>query len=153
MQIDRHRLHLTLAAGVSPEGPVIPRVYTLTHSDTTGELYLTVGPTIDRRQISGLYTRFMRDEVTAEWIASDDGATALRVHCHVSGGLVLGTARWRYGIFQSHMTLVLHAFRRGDQGLFVAHPELDHAAVRVHFHSHRNRYDLIEDWGRLGDYR
>jgi hypothetical protein len=27
--------------------------YTLTHSDTTGELFLAIGPAIDREQISG----------------------------------------------------------------------------------------------------
>jgi hypothetical protein len=62
-----HKLHVTFVSGVSREGPVVPRAYTLTHSDSTGELFLTVGPTYDRRQISGWYTRLMRDEVLAEW--------------------------------------------------------------------------------------
>jgi hypothetical protein len=49
------------------------RCYTLTHSDTTGELFLTIGPDFDRAQISGLYTRLMRDEVLAEWREDEDG--------------------------------------------------------------------------------
>jgi hypothetical protein len=87
------------------------------------------------------------------WTAGQDVATMLHVYCHVSGGLVVGTARWRYGILQSHMRQVLEAFRYGDRGLFAANPQLDWAPVRVHLHSHRERYDLVEDWGRLGDYR
>jgi hypothetical protein len=132
---------------------VIPRAYTLTHSDTTGELFLTVGPAVDRRQVSGWYTRLMRDEVLAEWTGGDGVETALDVHCHVSGGLVVGAARWRYDILQTHMQQVIEAFRYGDRGLFITHPELDLASARVHFHSRRKRYDVIEDWGRLGDYR
>ena len=41
-----------------------------------------------RAQISGWYTRLMRDEVLAEWLEDEDGP-ALHVYCHVSGGLVL----------------------------------------------------------------
>ena len=48
------------------EGPLIPRRYTLTHSDRTGELFLYVGIDYNKHQISGWYTRLMRDEVLAE---------------------------------------------------------------------------------------
>jgi len=61
------KLHVRFAAGVTPDEPITPRRYTLTHSDATGDLYLTIGPDYDRRQISGWYTRLMRDEVLAEW--------------------------------------------------------------------------------------
>ena len=88
------KLHVRLGAGLTAEGPAMPRRYTLTHSDTTGDLLLAVGLDYDRRQISGWYTRLMRDEVLAEWREDDDGP-ALHVHCHVSGGLVFGTAGWR----------------------------------------------------------
>jgi magnesium dechelatase len=153
MQLDPGRLHVTFAPGASPEEPVVPRAYTLTHSDVSGELFLTIGPAVGRRQVSGWYTRLMRDEVLAAWTAGDGIETTLDIHCHVSGGLVVGTARWRYGILKSHMRLVLEAFRYGDRDLFIAHPDLDQAPARVHFHSRRRRYDLMEDWGRLGDYR
>lgn len=45
---------------------VLPRRYTLTHSDSTGEIYLTVAHDYDLKQISGWYTRIMRDEILAE---------------------------------------------------------------------------------------
>jgi hypothetical protein len=150
-RLDPARLHVTFAPGVSPQGPVIPRAYTLTHSDSTGELFLTVGSTYDRRQISGWYTRLMRDEVLAEWQAED--SPRLDVHCHVSGGLVVGSARWRYDIFRGHLPMVIEAFRHGDRELFAAHPHLDEARVMVRFHSARARFDVTEDWGRLRDYR
>lgn len=38
------KLHVGLAEGSIADGPVTPRCYTLTHSDTTGDLFLTIGP-------------------------------------------------------------------------------------------------------------
>ena len=66
-QLNPQKLQVKFAEGITPYGPVIPRAYTLTHSDSTGELFLTVGLQYDHRQISGWYTRLMRDEVLAEW--------------------------------------------------------------------------------------
>jgi hypothetical protein len=146
------KLHVTLAGDVEAGGPPLPRRYTLTHSDRTGDLFLTIGRDFDRRQISGWYTRLMRDEVLAEW-RQDENGPALHVHCHVSGGLVLGSAGWRYDIFQRHLRQVIEAFRHGDRQLLAAHPALDQAPIHVHFHARQSRYDKVEGWGKLGDYR
>jgi hypothetical protein len=145
------KLHVRYLPGVSPEGPVTPRHYTLTHSDATGELFLTIGPDYDREQVSGWSTRLMRDEVLAEWRRETEGP-ALHLHCHVSGGLILGTAGWRDAIFRRELPLVLEAFRYGDRRLFAAHSELDRAAVWVHFHAAQPRYDRVERWGTPADY-
>jgi hypothetical protein len=146
------KLHVRFVAPASQKGPVLPRRYTLTHSDATGDLYLTIGLEVDRKQISGWATRFMRDEVLAEWDETEEGAV-LRVYCHVSGGLVVGTAGWRYSIFQHELPLVLEAFRYGDRGLFEAQPDLDKAPILVHFQSGRRRYRRIEPWGTPSEYR
>jgi hypothetical protein len=146
------KLHVEFASGAEPEGPVTPRRYTLTHSDATGDLFLTIGAEYDRKQVSGWYTRLMRDEVLAEWQKDEDGP-ALHVHCHVSGGLVVGTANWRDAIFRQELPLVLEAFRFGDQALFESQAELDGAPIWVHFHASQRRYDRTEKWGVPGDYR
>jgi hypothetical protein len=73
--------------------------------------------------------------------------------CHVSGGLVFGGAAMRDGIFRRELPLVFEAFRHGDRALFAAHPELDSAAVVVHFRSHLAQYDRVETWGAPADYR
>jgi hypothetical protein len=146
------KLHVRFVAPAKPEGPVLPRRYTLTHSDATGDLFLTIGLEADRKQISGWYTRFMRDEVLAEWDEVEEGPV-LRVYCHVSGGLVVGTAGWRYSIFQHELPLVLEAFRYGDRELFEVQPELDEAPILVYFRSSRRRYRRLERWGTLSEYR
>jgi hypothetical protein len=146
------KLQVRFAPGVSPEGPVTPRRYTLTHSDATGDLFLTVGPDYDRKQISGWYTRLMRDEVLAEW-GEEREAPSLHVYCHVSGGLVFGTAALRNAIFRRELPLVLEALRFGDRELFETHPELDRAPIVVHFRAAQHRYHRREPWGTPADYQ
>jgi hypothetical protein len=144
------KLHVRFIDTNPTEG-TLPRRYTLTHSDRTGDLYLTIGRDFDRGQISGFYTRLMRDEVLAEW-RMDDGAPALHVFCHVSGGLVLGTASWRASIFEYHMPQVLQAFRYGDREHFQTNPELDRAPVHVHFQAREAHLNKVTPWGTCGNY-
>ncbi len=150
-QLDPKKLHVNLRRGATPPGLYGPRRYTLTHSDTTGDLFLTIGLNYDYRQISGIYTRLMRDEVLAEW-KEDANGPALHVNCHVSGGLILGTVRWRYGIFKYHLPMVLEAFRFGDRQLFEVRRDLDQASVQVHFNSSIARFNCVENWGTLSNY-
>jgi hypothetical protein len=97
-RLNPEKLHVTYLTGTTPENLVLPRLYTLTHSDRTGELFLTIGGQYDKQQISKLYTRLMRDEVLAE-LADDGDRLVFKVYCHVSGGFIIGTAKWRYNIF------------------------------------------------------
>jgi hypothetical protein len=146
------QLHLLVEAPPVEEGHVVPRRYTLTHSDSTGDLFLTIGAEHDLRQTGGWYTRLMRDEILAEWVEDAEGI-ALHIHCHVSGGLVLGPAGWREEIFRRELPLVLEALRHGDASLFEVRPELDQAPIYVHFHKASPGQDHVERWGVPADYR
>ena len=146
------KLFVKYLFGANSKGPVTPRRYTLTHSDVTGDLFLSVGGDYDRESTSGFYTRFMRDEVLAEW-CEDENGFSLHVYCHVSGGLILGRARWRLSIFRREMPIVLEAIRYGDKEFFSNHPDLDNSPIIVHFQSSNNKYNKIEEWGALRDYR
>ena len=145
-------LHVTFLSGLVPAMNDRGRRYTLTHSDVTGELFLSIGPRYDRARLRGFLARLLRDEVLAEWQTGSEGP-ALHVHCQVSGGLVLGPAGWRDATFRYHLPQVLQAFRYGDRELYQDRPELDRAPVRVHFHGRQPRYDRVEMWGCMGDYR
>lgn len=151
-RLDPHKLHVRFLGDAGELQSVAPRCYTLTHSDRTGHLYLTVASCHAREQISGWYTRFMRDEVLADW-DDGDGHPALHVHCHVSGGFAFGTAGLRNAIFQRELPLVLEAIRYGDRAFFDAHPHMDDAPISVHFHARQARYDRIEGWGTPSQYR
>jgi hypothetical protein len=146
------KLHVTYLAGTAPDNLQLPRRYTLTHSDTTGELFLSIGSYYDTRKTSRFYTRLMRDEVLAELTDEGDGPT-FRIYCHVSGGFVFGRAKWRYDIFQSQLPLALEAIRYGDGILFEQNPELDQIPVLVYFQSTNSRFNKVERWGVMSDYK
>jgi hypothetical protein len=151
-RLNPDKLDVTYLTGTTADNLVLPRRYTLTHSDRTGELFLSIGNEYNKKQISGLYTRLMRDEVLAELTGRED-SPEFYVYCHISGGPVLGTAKWRYNIFQSELQLVLEAFRYGDRILFEQLTTLDDVNIMVRFKSTKSRYDKTENWGVFGDFR
>lgn len=144
-------LHIHFADGATDVEPITPRRYTLTHSDATGDLFLTLGPDYDRQQLGEWQVRLMRDEVLAEWRDDEDGP-GLHVHCHVSGALSFGPAGWRYAIFRRELPLALEALCFGDQRLFETQPYLKRAPVWIHFHAKQPRYNRTERWGTVADY-
>lgn len=145
------RLHITFGPGTEKATFSLPRRYTLTHSDLTGEFFLTIAREYNRKQVSGWYTRLMRDEVLAEW-SQEGGKPSLRLYCHVSGGIVFGSAKMRYGIFQKHMSLVLQAFHEGDRTLFEQDTKLRDAQAVVQFDARQARFRKTEEWGKIGEY-
>jgi len=151
-RLNPKKLHFTYLTGTTPEELILPRRYTLTHSDITGNLFLSIGNHYNEKQISNLYTKLMRDEVLAE-LTGDCNSLLFRIYCHVSGGFVLGTAKWRYNIFHSELPLVLEAIRYGDRALFEQNPQLDKTPILVHFQSTNGRFNKVEDWGTMVKYR
>ena len=113
---------------------------------------MSIGDSFQTKQISGLYTRLMRDEVLAE-LTDKDGNPELRVYCHVSGGFILGTAKWRDDIFRRELPLVLEAIRYGDRVIFENNTELDKCPVNICFKSTYSAYNRNEDWGIIADYK
>jgi hypothetical protein len=146
------KLHVKFLLSAGPDAPAAPRYYTLTHSDSTGDLFLSIGQCYDARQISKFYTRLMRDEVLAE-LKQDSAGLSLNVYCHVSGGFVFGRAKWRYSIFCSELSLALEAIRFGDKAFFDRDSRLDQIPVLIHFRSTDKRFNKTENWGSLGDYK
>lgn len=150
-RLNPNKLQVTYLTGTEPESLTLPRRYTMTHSDITGRLFLSIGSHYNKKQFSDFYTRFMRDEVLAE-LSHEGDNLLLKVYCHVSGGFVFGTARLRYNIFCRELPLVLEVIRYGDRTLFNHSPKLDNTSILVHFKSTNRRFDKIEDWGTMADY-
>jgi len=143
------KLHVKYLNSLTEELTLIPRRYTLTHSDRTGDLFLTIGADYDKKQLEGWQTRSMRDEVLAEW-QLEDQQYSLHVFCRVSGGL--GPIKYRDAIFRRELPLVLEVIRYGDQKLFNRYPHLDNVSIWVHFLSKKPKYNCVECWGIPNDY-
>jgi hypothetical protein len=150
-RFDPDKLHTVFLVGTEIDRLIPPRRYTMTHSDRTGDVFLSIGKDYNHKQLSGFLAHFMRDEVLAEWMG-DYGQPSLHVYVHVSGGLAFGPAGWREKLIRNEMSFALKALRHGDRTLYEANPYLDRAPINVHFEKSRAR-DNIENWGVLGDYK
>lgn len=149
-RLNPDKLHVTIIPPTTTETPIIPRCYTLTHSDLTGDLFLTIAQEFNKKQLRGWQTRLMRDEVLAEWLKSDQ-EYSFHVYCQISGGI--GSLKFRDRIFRQELPLVLESFRYGDQGLFQNYPFLDRTPISINFRSKNKKYNKIEVWGFLEDYQ
>lgn len=132
---------------MNPYEPVMGRRYTITHSDTTAELFVFVAKAYAEDQI----TR-MRDEVRVAWKQTYTGL-ALIGSVIVDAQDVTGNAYIRNKIFYSEMPKALQALRQADRFLFEKTSSLDNSPVLIHFISTKPRYDQTYDFGAIGNYR
>jgi len=148
--VDLHpeKLHVAFNGSIEPSKLKLPRRYTLTHSDSTGDLFLTISNDYDLKQISSIYTRLMRDEVLAEWQKKNDNFE-LHIFVHVSGGFVFGWASMRDRIFRSHLPLVFQTIIYGDKKIIENFPHLKESQIYVHFQSKNKKYNKIENFGKI----
>ncbi|MFX1329331.1 MAG: staygreen family protein [Promethearchaeota archaeon] len=148
--LNPEKLHVVYKDSVEANKLTLPRKYTLTHSDSTGDLFLTIGTEFDYKQISSFYTRFMRDEVLAEW-QENKGQYELHLYVHVSGGFVFGWSSMRDKIFRHHLPLVFQSIKYGDKLLFELSPSLNDSPIFVHFNSKNKKYNKIEQFCHIKD--
>jgi hypothetical protein len=152
LSFNPNKLRVSYGESCELKSDFLPRKYTLTHSDSTGDLFLKIDCQFDKKQISSLYTRLMRDEVLAEWIENDKNKE-LHIFLHVSGGIVFGWAGMRDKIFRHHLPMVLKALIYGDAQLFEEFPELLLSPILVHFQSNQSKYHRIKQYGIIKDYQ
>lgn len=146
-KLNPEKLRVSFKLGVTDTEPVIGRKYTLTHSDTTAELFLTIGLRYAYEEINA-----MRDEVLAEWRIMNN-QYYLYVYLYVDGQFGPGAAAIRNTIFRRELPLALEAIRYGDNKFFRIHPRLDNAPIIVYFHSSIPEYNRLENWGKPSDYK
>jgi hypothetical protein len=130
-----------------PYGPVMNRKYTITHSDTTAELFVFVAKDYAEDQITSI-----RDEVKVAWEQYEKGL-ALIGSVIVDGNGVIGNANARNNIFYNEMPTALQAFRQADRFLFNKEPNLDNTPVFIHYISSDPEFDKVYDYGMIGLYK
>ncbi|MCG9478693.1 MAG: staygreen family protein [Actinomycetia bacterium] len=149
-EFDPRKLHITFIDKKNSENSISPRSYTLTHSDITGDLFLSIGPGFDYRKFSSLYSKLMRDEVLGKWQGL--GQTGLNIYCLVSGGIAIGPAKWRESIFRQHMNMVLKAICYGDRVFLAENRDFLWAPIYVHFLIRNKKTNSMEKWGIISDF-
>ncbi|MGM0844829.1 MAG: staygreen family protein [Bacillota bacterium] len=142
-EFNPEKLSVTYLPPASVFNPLDARKYTLTHSDITGELFLSIGCNYD---VTKLDTK-MRDEVLAEWVRVL-GQYTLSGKVYVSGGeFDENLSKVRYMIFQKEMPLALSAIVNGDSGFFSYFPWLLDAPIYIAFQSEFPDYQGIQYFG------
>lgn len=132
---------------VTQSEPIVPRKYTLTHSDETAQLFLSIGQDYAYGEITA-----MRDEVLAEW------------HLTMNGYMLCGFIQIdlvptnklqsvsRFSIFKRELPLALEAIRFSDRQLFEQYPFLDYSDIYIHYSSIYAELSGFEYWGMPRNY-
>lgn len=145
-RLNPEKLTVEYRPGVTGTEPIIGRKYTVTHSDITAELFLTIGLEYATDKITS-----MRDEVLAEWRAQGD-SQFLFGYVFVDGETGQEMPSIRNRIFRNELPLALEAIRYGDDPFFEEHPELNDAQIWIYFDSKIPYYNSFENWGTIKDY-
>ncbi len=132
---------------MKPYDPITGRKYTITHSDTTAELFVFVADDYAKDQITE-----MRDEVKVAWEVYQK-RLALIGSVLVDDDNINGNTDIRNRIFYNEMPTALQALRNADRFLFEREPELDNAPVWIHFISKNPIYDKTYEFGVIGMYQ
>lgn len=145
-RLNPEKLSVELRPGVTTTKPILGRKYTLTHSDSTAELFLTIGLHYAYDKISN-----MRDEVLAEWHRSDTGLF-LYVYVYV-GDYKTARNEIRNTVFRQELPLALEAIIYGEREFFHAHPQFNCAPIWIYFDWADPEYNQFEYWGKIKEYR
>lgn len=147
-RLNPNKLHVEYRRGILPAWPIIPRKYTLTHSDLTGDLFLAIGSQYATDKITE-----MRDEVLGEWIPYGADDVALFINVHVDGKGDAAVSSIRNNVFIQELPLALEGIIYGDKALLNTYPALNNSPVFVQFNSRFPQFNRIEYWGLVHDYR
>ncbi|RDI45857.1 staygreen family protein [Falsibacillus pallidus] len=142
------KLSVLLLPPATPFFPVEGRKYTLTHSDLTGDMFLSAGCQFDFEKVNML----MRDEVLAEWVLHM-GQHFLQAKVHISSGEYdENHASVRYMIFQKELSIALKAIANGDRLFYTYFPWLLDMPIYVEFESIYPAFQQIQYFGTIRQY-
>ncbi|MGM9926376.1 MAG: staygreen family protein [Bacillus sp. (in: firmicutes)] len=122
--------------------PLLGRKYTMTHSDETGDLFVSIGCIYDYPMLTK-----KRDEVLANWNIRHD-QYILQGFVYVTGGeFSEEMANVRYNIFKREMETALKSIMFADQTFFLQYPFLLDAPIYIHFYSTLPLYNQVLYFG------
>ncbi|WP_226037358.1 staygreen family protein [Aquibacillus saliphilus] len=137
---------------ISPANELHPtdeRKYTLTHSDNTGQLFLSIGYQYNNAKIN----LKMRDEVIGIWRKKSNEEYTLFCQVYVSSGeFDIKTSKIRYITFQREMELALKAIINGDRQFYMNYRTLLDSPIYISFQSIYPQFDNLLFYGTPREY-
>lgn len=122
---------------------LVDRVYTLTHSDYTGQRILFIGNQIDKDRLSKY-----RDEVEGRWIREND-QFELQITCNLYSEHSMLTLEERYKKFKSHIVRAITAIINGDKE-YILKNNCQESNVNVKYISDSTKVEEFR--GKVKDY-
>lgn len=127
--------------------PVLGRSYTVTHSDSTGEIFVTIG------------TQYATDKFNS---LNDQVLLCMECyngHFQLNGMVSLDlpgsnySAPQRGKIFYDNMNIALMAIRYADRQFYERCCFLDNTPIFIHFCSHEPRLNKVYSFGEISEYK
>lgn len=139
-EFDPRKLKVCYDDNCDYDRPIKGRKYSLSHSDETGFLFLTIGKRFhytDDQTVLAELRKINRIDVLDVYVQLDN-----------EGGIEATKIRDR--IFRRELHLALKAITYGDKRFFINNKLLD-AFVRIKFQSRYPQFNSIEQWGKIGN--
>ena len=146
-ELKKDKLKVSFKDNIGKSRPIMPRKYTLTHSDETAELFLSIGNKYDLDKIN--YS--VRDEVLGSWEKDDE--YYLLINIEVGNNNDINSIIKRDEVFRRELPLALTAIVYGDNVFLENNKELYDASVIIKFNCQIKEYDVLEKWGKIKDYK
>ena len=124
-KLDARKLYTQYRGIIKPCEPVISRKYTITHSDSTVELFVFIAENYAEYQINK-----MRYEVRIAWQQTEKGLALIGLVLIDARG-VIGNSHIRNQIFYKEIFTVLQAIRHADRFLFDKEQNLDNTPIYI----------------------
>ncbi|MDP4084591.1 MAG: staygreen family protein [Bacillota bacterium] len=145
---DPSKLSVEYMGTTTIESPLVGRKYTLTHSDVTGQLFLSIGKDYN---LKGINQQFL-DEVLAEWVPYL-GSFILWGRVYISGGeFDEKKAYERFTIFQKELNLALSAIVFGDREFYHYYQTLLDSPIFIQFDSIYPQFNQVLSMGTPRQY-
>lgn len=145
---NKEKLNVVFATDIDKSGPIIPRRYTLTHSDETGELFLSIGKYYDYSKVNE-----SRDEVLGCWNYDENNLYYLRFEVLLDACGGEEKLAIRNKIFRDELPMAIKAIIYGDREFLLGCGELYESKVIIKFKSSNKNYSAVEQWGYVKDYK
>lgn len=144
---DPTRVNVEFRNGIQAVKPILGRKYTMTHSDDTAELFVTIGTDFAEEKIGPL-----RDEVLLQF-QEKDGRLQLFGSVLIDDDINAQDSKKRNEIFLREMPTALQAIRYADRRLYDRHPMLDTIPIYIWFQSEKEEYNKLYHVGTMQEYR
>lgn len=139
MEFNTDKLKVNFIDPMTPTYFIENRKYTLTHSDTTGMLFLDVANFYNYDVINFK----IRDDVLGEWIKSRNHCYTLCLYVYLKGIDIVEISK-KYKIFKENLELAITAILYGDIALLTKYKYLMNSPIYVNFSSAHFMYNSVE---------